>query len=183
MFLWLKLFLLVTVCTLTSDSWQRVNTSEQISFLFPNHPQKLTSMVNGIPSVIYQTKDDACVAGVVCSDMSSKKVKLTGEVALKIYNELKAGTLAPEGTTLRDENTIPYANMLIKEIVYTILKDKYEMTYFKRFIFRDNFIYQLSIGGRSRHLDIIRQEREMFFNSVTFPDKETEKSQTQKHSL
>ena len=39
-------------------------------------------------------------------------------------------------------------NMIIKEIQYSIYKDKYEMTYIKRFIFRDNYIYQISIGGR-----------------------------------
>ena len=60
--------------------------------------------------------------------------------------------------------------MLIKEIEYTILKDKYEMTYFKRFIFRENYIYQISIGGRTRHQDIILEEKEIFFNSITFED-------------
>ena len=177
---WLKLLLLALLFTPAPDSWLRVTTTEQISFLFPNRPQKLTKVVNGIPSVIYQTKDNACVTGVVCTDMSVKKVKLTNELAQAIYNELKAGTLAAEGTTLREENTVPYDNMLIKEIVYTVNKDKYEMTYFKRFIFRENFIYQLSIGGRSRHLDALWQEREMFFNSVSFPEAQTEKNQNQK---
>lgn len=60
--------------------------------------------------------------------------------------------------------------MLIKEIEYTILKDKYEMTYFKRFIFRENYIYQISIGGRTRHQDVILKEKEIFFNSITFKD-------------
>ncbi len=42
-------------------------------------------------------------------------------------------------------------------------------TYFKRFIFRNNMVYQISIGGRTRHRDILLQKREVFFNSVHFP--------------
>ena len=70
---------------------------------------------------------------------------------------------------IKRENTVPYENMLIKEIEYTIIKDNYEMTYFKRFIFRENYIYQISIGGRTRHSEILKQEKEIFFNSVSFP--------------
>ncbi|MEI3155239.1 MAG: hypothetical protein V8S95_09165 [Odoribacter sp.] len=126
--------------------------------------------MNGIPSTIYQTKDLTCVAGVVCSDMSSKKITLTGETVQAIYEELKSGSLASEKGKLKQEITVPYENMLIKEIEYTILKDKYEMTYFKRFIFRENYIYQISIGGRTRHQDVILKEKEIFFNSITFKD-------------
>lgn len=136
----------------------------------PNAPQKLKKNVNGIPSTIYQTKDLACVTGVVCSDMSSKKIKLTGEIAQAIYEELKKGTLDLETAILKEETTVPYEGMLIKEIQYSIIKDKYEMTYFKRFIFRDNYIYQISIGGRTRHMDLIKKEREVFFNSITFAE-------------
>lgn len=161
--------LLIALALLPQDEkWQRINTTEEISFLFPNNPQKLKKMVNGIPSIIYQTKDLTCVAGVVCSDMSAKKVNLTGEMALAIYEELKTGTLSLETAILKEEKTVPYENMLIKEIEYSVIKDKYEMTYFKRFIFRDNYIYQVSIGGRTRHMDIIKKERETFFNSISF---------------
>lgn len=161
--------LLIALALLPQDEkWQRINTTEEISFLLPNNPQKLKKMVNGIPSIIYQTKDLTCVAGVVCSDMSAKKINLTGEMALAIYDELKTGTLSLETAILKEETTVPYENMLIKEIEYSVIKDKYEMTYFKRFIFRNNYIYQVSIGGRTRHLDIIKKERETFFNSISF---------------
>lgn len=167
----LKILLITLSLIVPEEKWQRINTTEQISFLFPNSPQKLKKMVNGIPSTIYQTKDLTCVAGVVCSDMSSQKIKLTSEMASALYEELKTGTLNLESAILKKETSVPYENMLIKEIEYSIIKDKYEMTYFKRFIFRDNFIYQISIGGRTRHMDIIKQERETFFNSITFPEK------------
>lgn len=167
----LKILLITLSLLAPEEKWQRINTTEQISFLFPNSPQKLKKMVNGIPSTIYQTKDLTCVAGVVCSDMSSKKIQLTSELASALYEELKTGTLKLESAILKKETSIPYENMLIKEIEYSVIKDKYEMTYFKRFIFRDNYIYQISIGGRTRHMDIIMQERETFFNSITFSEK------------
>lgn len=166
----LKILLITLSLIVPEEKWQRINTTEQISFLFPNTPQKLKKMVNGIPSTIYQTKDLTCVAGVVCSDMSSKKIKLTSEMASALYEELKTGTLNLESAILKKETSVPYDNMLIKEIEYSIIKDKYEMTYFKRFIFRDNYIYQISIGGRTRHMDIIKQERETFFNSISFSE-------------
>ena len=165
------LFLALSFLPADQGQWQRIKTNEQISFLFPNNPQKLSRLVNGIPSKIYQTKDLACVAGVVCSDLSAKKIKLTDELALAFYEELKKGTLELKTAILKNETTVPYENMLIKEIEYSIIKDNHEMTYFKRFIFRENYIYQISIGGRTRHLDIIKEEREIFFNSITFSSK------------
>ena len=164
-----KILLITLGLAASAPGWERINTQEKISFLLPNHPQKLKKIVNGIPSTIYQTKDLTCVAGVVCSDMSSKKITLTGETVQAIYEELKSGSLASEKGKLK-QITVPYENMLIKEIEYTILKDKYEMTYFKRFIFRENYIYQISIGGRTRHQDVILKEKEIFFNSITFKD-------------
>ena len=102
--------------------------------------------------------------------MSSKKITLRGETAQAIYEELKTGSLASEKGKLKQEITVPYENMLIKEIEYTILKDKYEMTYFKRFIFRNNKVYQVTIGAKTRHFDILKEEREIFFNSFLFTD-------------
>ena len=167
-----KIFLLtLTLLPVEDIKWQRVDTEEQISFLFPNYPQKLQKLVQGIPSNIYQTKDLTCVAGVVCSDLSSKNIKLDNETAMLFYEELKKGTLAMETAILKNESSVPYENLLIKEIEYSIIKGKYEMTYYKRFIFRDNYIYQISIGGRTRHLDILQKEREVFFNSITFSSK------------
>lgn len=167
-----KIFLLtITLLPVEDIKWQRVDTEEQISFLFPNYPQKLQKLVQGIPSTIYQTKDLTCVAGVVCSDLSSKNIKLDNETAMLFYEELKKGTLAMETAILKNESSVPYENLLIKEIEYSIIKGKYEMTYYKRFIFRDNYIYQISIGGRTRHLDILQKEREVFFNSITFSSK------------
>ena len=158
MMLLIKISLLFSLLLPDSGKWQRIQTPECISFLFPNTPEKIVNTNNGIRSTIYQTKDLTCVFGIVCSDMSSKKIRITSEYAQILYEELK------------EEKTIPYENMIIKEIQYSIYKDKYEMTYIKRFIFRDNYIYQISIGGRTRHMSVIQNEMETFFNSISFHD-------------
>ena len=62
----------------------------------------------------------------------------------------------------------------IREISYTIMKDGEEMTYFKRFIFRDNCMYQLTIGGKTEDLEELNSQRDKFFNSVKF-DQNTRK--------
>lgn len=148
--------------------WQRVETGEHISFLFPNSVQKLRQETNGIQSYIYQTKDLTCVFGVVCSDFSKGPVKITDETTPALYEQLRKGSLNLETAILKDEKTIPYEGMLIKEIEYSVIKDNYEMTYFKRFIFRDNMVYQVSVGGRSRHREYILKGRDIFFNSIQF---------------
>lgn len=151
-----------------SELWKRTDTKEHISFLLPNTVQSLKQENNGIISHIYQTKDLTCVFGVVCSDFSNSPVILTDETAPVIYEQMKQGSLNINTAILKDEKTVPYENMLIKEIEYSILKDNYEMTYFKRFIFRNNMVYQISIGGRSRHREYIIKGREIFFNSIQF---------------
>ena len=152
------LLLALSLITPEETTWVRVNAPEGISFLFPNAPQKITKNVDGIPTVIYQTKDLACVAGVVCSDLSAKHLRMDGKMALQIYENMKAATLEMETVVLRDEMTVPYDNMLIKEIQYSITKDNHEMTYYKRFIFRDNHIYQINIGAQNRYSDLLEKE-------------------------
>lgn len=164
----LRLIYLLTALFPHSDTWERI-TTDQISFLFPNHPQKLERLINNIPSTIYQTKDLACVLGIVCSDISAMGISITPENISPLYEEFKAGSLMLETAQLKKEITIPSDSVFIKEIEYTIMKDNHEMTYFKRFIFKNKYIFQISIGGRSRHRDIIETKKEIFFNSISFP--------------
>lgn len=166
----LKLLFLWSALFPQSGGWQRIETGQGISFLFPNGAQHLKKETNGILSDIYQTKDLACVLGVVCSDFSNQKIGLNRENTLALYEQLKNGSVDMETAILKNERTVPYENMLIKEIEYSIIKDNYEMTYFKRFIFRENMVYQITIGARTRLLDILQKERDIFFNSVYFPE-------------
>lgn len=164
----LKLLLIFSLFFSEDGIWKRTETAEHISFLFPNTVQTLTRENNGILSHIYQTKDLTCVFGVVCSDFSNAPLKITDETAPLIYEQMRRASVGMESAILKDERTVPYDNMLVKEIEYSIFKDNHEMTYFKRFIFRDNWVYQLSVGGRSRHREQILNGREVFFNSVQF---------------
>lgn len=161
-----KLLLLIVSVFPQDSRWQRITTDQHISFLFPNNVQELKQNTGEIPSRVYQTKDLTCVFGVVCSDFSA--MSLDQNNVLLLYEQLKKGSLDIKTAILKDEKTIPYEGMLIKEIEYSIIKDNFEMTYFKRFIFRDNMVYQITIGGRTRHSDILKREREIFFNSITF---------------
>lgn len=91
MMLLIKISLLFSLLLPDSGKWQRIQTPECISFLFPNTPEKIVNTNNGIRSTIYQTKDLTCVFGIVCSDMSSKKIRITSEYAQILYEELKKG--------------------------------------------------------------------------------------------
>lgn len=164
----LKLLVLLAPFLPDSEKWQRIDTEQHISFLFPNNSQHLKKSSDGIESNIYQTKDLTCVFGVVCSDFSAKGITLDKENAQLLYEQMRGSSVSMETAVLKDEKTVPDENMLVKEIEYTIVKDRYEMTYYKRFIFRDSYVYQISIGGRTRHLDRINEEKEVFFNSVNF---------------
>lgn len=113
--------------------------------------------------------------GVVCSDFSKQPIEMNQTDALALYEELRNGSVDMETAILKNETTVPFDGMLIKEIEYSIIKDNYEMTYFKRFIFRDKMVYQITIGGRTRLMDILKEEREIFFNSVNFTDESTDK--------
>lgn len=90
--------------------------------------------------------------------------------AVALYEQLRNGSVDMESAILKNEQTIPYENMLIKEIEYSIIKDKYEMTYFKRFIFRDKMVYQITIGGKTRLLDHFKKGAGNIFYSIYFPE-------------
>ncbi len=167
----IKLSLICAMLLSADTKWQRITTDEHISFLFPNKAEKLTRVTNNIPSHIYQTKNLVCVFGVVCSDFSNQNPDFLGKDVTQLYEILKKESIAMETAILKSERTVPYENMLIKEIEYSIIKDSYEMTYFKRFIFRDKFVYQISIGGRTRHFENIKENRDIFFNSIHFDEK------------
>lgn len=110
----LKLLLSLLTLLPTDARWQRIETDQHISFLFPNNVQKLQRKTNGIPSYIYQTKDLTCVFGVVCSDFSNQKISFSDpNNALAIYEQLKKGSVDMETAILKNEQTVPYELSLI----------------------------------------------------------------------
>lgn len=166
----LKLLLFSLLFVPGNELWKRIETGQGVSFLFPNNAQTFKRNINEIEAHIYQTKDLTCVFGVVCSDFSAAGLEINPENVQQLYEQLKKGSLDLPTAILKDEKTIPYEGMLIKEIEYSLIKDNYEMTYFKRFIFRDNKVYQVSVGGRTRHRNYIERGRELFFNSFQFKE-------------
>lgn len=172
--LFTKIFLIL-LAFLPADNdnhWVRVNTEQGISFLMPNRPQSYRKIINDIPSHIYQTKNLTSTFIVVCSDFSVKGIQIDNSNTQRLYEELKRGSLSSKTAYLKNERTIPYEDMIIKELEYSEFKDNYEISYFKRFIFRNNHIYQITISGRTRFWDSIEEDKEIFFNSISFPEAE-----------
>lgn len=151
------------------DGWTRtLDDKYGISFLMPNKPEKLNRLTGKIPSVIYQTKNSTAVFGIVCSDFQQGGVAITGEWAKQFYEEMKQGSLAVPTAILKNEETLPFDNMLVKEIEYATVSRNREMTYFKRIFIRDGKVYQVTLGGRSRHRAQLLELKNSFFNSLSF---------------
>lgn len=156
------------------DDWVKINGDNYISFSFPSRGERLKKEVNGMRSWIFQTKNITSVFGVVCTQLTKEKGVLDAYTVNQLYISMKKESVALPTAKLVSETIIPGKNMEIWEICYTIMKDEYEMTYFKRFIFRDNCMYQLTIGGKTEDLEEIKPQKEKFFNSIRF-DEETRK--------
>lgn len=154
-----------------SDEWIRVNGPDHLSFLFPNHAQRLKKEIEGAQSWIFQTKNLTCVFGVVCTKLNTEKGTFKDLTVAQLYQQMKKETLTVESAVLKEEKNIPHKDMEIKEICYTITKDKDNMIYYKRFIFRNNCMYQIVIGGKSKLLNEILIQKEKFFHSVSFDPK------------
>jgi len=152
------------------EEWTRVRGDHQISFLFPNRGQRFKREVNGILSWIFQTKNATGVFGVVCTRLTKERGQLDSYTLQQLYVRMRKESVAMPTARLKNEKTIPHKNMDIKEICYTILKDDREMTYYKRFIFRDNCMYQITIGAPTASLRELEKQKEKFFNSVQFEE-------------
>ena len=156
------------------DGWVRINGDNYISFFFPSRGERLKKEVNGMRSWIFQTKNITSVFGAVCTQLTKEKGVLDAYTVNQLYISMKKESVALPSANLVSETVIPSKNMEIWEICYTVMKDEHEMTYFKRFIFRDNCMYQLTIGGKTEDLEEIKPQKEKFFNSVRF-NEETRK--------
>ena len=171
----IKLFLIgLMLFAPQKETWVLIHGDSYVTFLFPNQGERLKKDVNKTRSWIFQTKDSACVYGVVCTQLTKQKGVLDAYTVNQLYLALKKESVAMPTAKLREEKRIPAKNMEIREIRYTILKDKREMTYHKRFIFRDNCMYQITIGALSAQRDTLEKRKNKFFNSVKFADPKTD---------
>lgn len=150
-----------------SIEWSKHKSEEsKISFKMPNKIQILNKELNSIKSQVFQTKDLTCIYGIVASRF--KKYNFSKEPINDIYKEMKAGSLYDNSAILLDEHSTIYKKMLVKEIKYSTVHQKTEYTYYKRFIFRGHYIYQISIGAMSRHANELEANKEIFFNTINF---------------
>jgi hypothetical protein len=145
-----------------------VSEKSKIKFSIPDEPTIQNKDLNGISIEVFSYKDAVTVFGVVASDFSKVGIDFSFSDPTEYYEEMKEGSLVSSGTILLSENGIAYQKMLGKEIEYTQMVGKHEYTYFKRFFFRGNFIYQVAVGGPSRMKRILIDKKSLFFNSVEF---------------
>lgn len=157
--------------SIQNNYWKKITTKQNISFSFPNNPEVKKNVAYKMPSVIYQTKDLICVYGVVCSDFSNLKEVFYHENIDDMYKILKEASIKEADANFVSERTIKENNLKIREIKYTLMNSGYEMTYIKRFIFRAPYIYQISIGARTRNTEYLNNRGMIFFNSVRFFEK------------
>jgi hypothetical protein len=138
----------------------------KISFKMPNELHVYNKENNGIKTTIFQAKDLTCMYGVVASFFG--KQDFTHQPIDEIYKEMKEGSLLEDAAIFVSEQTCVYQRMLVKEMKYTTLHKGMEYTYYKRFIFRGSFIYQISISAATRHTQELEAQKEIYFNSFTF---------------
>lgn len=161
------IFSILSVFSADKDDWITTKSKESnISFKMPVKNQVLKKELNGITSEVFQTKDLTCVYGIVASKF--KDTDFSTQPIDKFYKEMKEGSLTDRSAKLISEITLPYHKMLVKEIKYSIIYNKMEYIYYKRFIFRGNYSYQIVIGAYRRHIHELDANKEKFFNSVNF---------------
>lgn len=154
------------------EKWYEYKSVSGLSFLMPVGAQRLTKSAEHFDSEIFQTKNNTCVFGIVCTDFSKLKEAVLPENYEKLYSQLKLASVSMETLNLVSEKEISNDSVFIKEIEYTIVDDGFQMTYFKRFMFKGTYVYQASIGGRTRHIEQIVKEKGIYFDSMKFPKTE-----------
>lgn len=171
MYLFKFILISLLIATPAKEDWVRIKGDKQMSFLFPSRGQHFKKNIGNIPSWIFQTKNVTCVFGVVCTQLLKEKGQLDSYTLQQLYVRMKKESVSMPTARLKSEKTILHKNMDIKEICYTIIKNKHEMTYYKQFIFRDNCMYQVTIGAPTSLIRELEAQKEKFFNSVQFDDK------------
>lgn len=90
-----------------SDEWIRVKGPDHLSFLFPNHAQRLKKEIEGAQSWIFQTKNLTCVFGVVCTKLNTEKGTFKDLTVAQLYQQMKKETLTVESAVLKEEKKHP----------------------------------------------------------------------------
>ncbi|MFA8434156.1 MAG: hypothetical protein ACEPOZ_06540 [Marinifilaceae bacterium] len=149
--------------------WVNVHSEKsKIKFKVPGQVQRDTSNMDGVKVEKFQYRDVANIFGVIASDFSAVGIDFSKSDNQEFYESMKQGSLVTSDAILVSEQTIAYKRMLGKEIKYTLLVKGKEYTYYKRFFFRGNFVYQVAIGGPTRMQNLLLDKKDLFFNSLEF---------------
>lgn len=165
-------FILIGLLAFTQqkEEWVKIRGDYQISFLFPSRGERVKKDVNQHSFMDIPNKNVTCVFGVVCTQLTKEKGTLDAYTLNQLYIAMRKESVSMPTAKLVSEMRLPSKNAEIWEICYTVKKDLEEMTYFKRFIFRDNCMYQVSIGAKTKDLKEMEPQKTKFFNSITFLD-------------
>ncbi|MRT94450.1 hypothetical protein [Ancylomarina sp. 16SWW S1-10-2] len=167
----LSFVFLFSICSTAFAQLDWVKTKSdksKISFDLPEIPYVKNQELNGITSEVFSFRDAANIFGIVASDFSSLELDFSYADPTEYYNQLKEGSLLSSDTKLISEQSVSYKRMLGKEICYTMMLRNLEYTYFKRFFFKNHFIYQITIGGPTRMKRVLLDKKHIFFNSIEF---------------
>lgn len=167
LFIFSILICFTSLVSAQEKEWLKHSSEEsKIDFKMPNIIQLINKSNNGIKSQVFQTKDLTCIYGIVASKFENQN--FSEQPIDEIYKEMKSGSLLEDAAIFESEQTFVYQKMLIREIKYTTLHKGMEYTYYKRFVFRGSFIYQISIGAATRHTQELEALKEIYFNSIKF---------------
>ena len=167
----LSFILLFSICStgFSQINWVKTKSEKsKISFELPETPYIRNQEFNGITSEIFSHRDAANIYGIVASDFSGLNLDFNHSDPTEYYIQMKEGSLLSSDTRLISEQSVTYKRLLGKEISYTMMLRNLEYTYFKRFFFKDQFIYQITIGGPTRMKRVLLDKKQIFFNSIQF---------------
>tara|TARA_R110001583_G_scaffold1342_2_gene11021 strand:+ start:17370 stop:17906 length:537 start_codon:yes stop_codon:yes gene_type:complete len=167
----LSFVVLLSICTtgFAQLDWVKIKSEKsKISFELPETPNLRNQELNGITSEVFSHRDAANIYGIVASNFSGLELDFDHSDPTEYYNQLKEGSLLSSNARLISEQSVSYKRMLGKEIVYTLMVENLEYTYFKRFFFKGQFIYQIAIGGPTRMKQVLLDKKQIFFNSIQF---------------
>lgn len=163
--------MLLSICTTSFAQVNWIKTQSEkskISFELPERPFIKNQELNGITSEIFSHRDVANIYGIVASDFSGLGLDFNYSDPTEFYTQMKEGSLLDQNAKLISEQSIVYKKILGKEISYTTMVGNTEYTYFKRFFFKENFIYQIAIGGPTRMKQVLLDKKQLFFKSILF---------------
>ncbi len=137
--------------------------------MMPTTPSTDWQISDGIPTYIYSSRDLTCIYRVVCSDFSKNPEILNIEYRGRMLELLKAGSIPMEDYgKLTSEKFINEEEPFVYEIRYTAEYERKQWSYIKHFIIEGDYLYQFTIGSKTRNYDELVEAANRFLSSYLF---------------